>query len=1289
MQRNRFVKHSAALLLGVLVISFLGQAENVAEAGAPKNSEESRRAVSLPNALLPDPIIISFETLSTTGPGQAGQELVHRQFATAGITFLYPAVFDYAQGLSTPGFAHSGTKAIERCTGQPSCTEPFEIDFTSPQHRVKIWIGFSRPLNETRTVVLHAFAGGVELGRDSATLNPSAAPQPIRTPLEVTVTNPAITAVTVAFSTVDIPMDGLAIDDVEFDTSGPPPPCQNQRNPIVSLDDPANGLTVETNEFSLHGNIASLASLESAIVTARGATESRSIDLLSARLVSESGGRFDSLQVDSLLFVGTNTVTVRAQDCRGSGESSATVQYRPREEYWKSVGPFGIPLSNNDWVTGQINSLAIHPRDYNTIYIGAAEGGVWKTTNGGQTWIPLTDTQLKRILPSGQRRGTTSIGAVALSPQNPEVIYAGTGDPHRNLLPGDGLGIFRSTDGGINWTPTGLDLARSECANGLMSQSVVNRITIRQANTIDVFAATNSGLFKYSEDGRDCWRLVTDGIPTNVNVSDLVSDRFQGTLYAAVASQGIFKTTDAAGEQWRQLTLGLPPPFSGFGSIALAFGGTRGVGFTTPQPIVYAGFDPGNLPNPHYLLFKTIDGERWDPLPSPPNDQQLSFNNTIAVGTFVSDEVYVGQIALWRAFDGGVSGGLNDYTRDEPITGNSWTNLSCCLGNPNPYRTGLDLHGDLHDIEFAPSTSFEPNPSQLQVVYVATDGGISKGVIDWQGRVTWQSLSQGLALGQCGIVAVSPADPIQVGCGLWHNGTSILFAGGGPGVQVYGGDGFQEWIDATRIPTTIYYNCNAGYGGKLCRNTLRPHTVIPTAHEIIWNDDFFESGGPWTDPYRSGHLLRVQRGRLVRNQTANTQAAGELQSLNAWEDIDPPGKSGGVTQVAFGRRRAFTSPIVYYVGTDSGQIWRGSPEVGWTKICECGGSVTWISVDLNLDERIVVIFKGVTSGQIREFNNFSNGIWRMSLMDQDFVTELQVNALTCVEIDPLDSSKVYVGTDQGMYRGRKENNQWVWTRSAGIPNVWVRSLQVHGSFDFPRLTGSVYAATFGRGIYELERTPPIAPIPFVLQPPVYSVRVDSFRIGEEGGPSVFNAVIPVTSSALTGKFVTPIDFSILKGVEITLQAPEKIQFQDQILRFAGWAVDGHSAGRNPRLRVPIGKNTQILSYYEKERTIPDAKIPLPEVKLSASAQQVCQQHLSHRLSVSLSVAGGQPPISLSLEIIRFKRQAEVVGLRNLVGFHDFLLNEPSGGEVQLTVAATDQRNKKNSAKAVVQLKRCK
>src|SRR5439155_9815671 len=111
---------------------------------------------------------------------------------------------------------------------------------------------------------------------------------------------------------------------------------------------------------------------------------------------------------------------------------------------WTPLGPAPIlngPRAGSGPVSGRIAGVAAHPTDPDTIYVAAAGGGVWKTTNGGSTWTSLTDTQ-----------ATQSMGAIAVAPSNPDVIYAGTGEANNSGDSNFGRGILVSADEGATWT---------------------------------------------------------------------------------------------------------------------------------------------------------------------------------------------------------------------------------------------------------------------------------------------------------------------------------------------------------------------------------------------------------------------------------------------------------------------------------------------------------------------------------------------------------------------------------------------------------------------------------------------------------------------------------------------------------------------------------------------------------------------------------------------------------------------------------------------------------------------
>jgi len=948
-------------------------------------------------------------------------------------------------------------------------------------------------------------------------------------------------------------------------------------------------------------------------------------------------------------------------------------------EEWVSVGPRGMSLSNNDVISGQVNAIAVHPTDANTLYIGASEGGVWKTSNGGGTWTALTDFQLFRLLPSGVRRGTTLIGSIAIDAARPNLVYVGTGNPNfATGFMGSALGVFRSTDAGQTWNPTGVGFNRPACQNSAMSQATVNRMLVRPGTPTIVYAASNMGLFSYRDDGSDCWKRMTQGLPGSGNAIDLVVDTFEGSFYVAFSGIGIFRSQGSNTTAWTQLTQGLPLPASKFGRIALAFAG-RSLGFSRPSRRLYAGFEVGK----QYRLFHTINGgDAWTELPSPPSDGQLGFNNALAVGLYDGDEVYIGQVAVRRATDGGRAGGLNDFKTNPPTAGKSWDNLSCCLSDGNPARQGLDLHADVHDIVFAPYGSFVPTPSETQIVFVANDGGVTRGSIDFEGVVSWTSLTKGLAIGQCGALGLHPNNQFESACGLWHNGNALLNASTGQSVLVGFGDGFNTTIDAA-TPTTIYIDCNAGFGGDICRNVRKPGGFT---QQTIWDIE-----GPtkhWSDPYRPGHLLMLQGGLLFRTTAGNTvSASGLLNGPNAWMLIEPPGKSGNTTTMAF-RSWVLEEQPVYYVGTDSGQVWRGSPEAGWLKLCECGIPVNGISPDLFRNERIYVVFKSLSSpGRIKLVSRQGNGSWVAENIDTAFAPTLQVQVITSVAAKPVPpfirDTTVYVGTDQGVYRGHLDQAGWSWTRAAGVPNVLVTDLKVHQSAQFFDLTRIVRASTFGRGIYELRRSQG----PVLENPRV--VAVQALRVDVDGAPPQLNVSVQANTARERGTKETPFELAPFPEMDVTLEAPHEVADRDATLSFVGWVIDGKRTDRRNRITLKLEDVSRIVANYAMQRLVARPSAKVMKVSLSADAREVCVAGFSHELMLTWEVTGGQRPLSARADITYPDKTGENSELKQINGSRQIPVNFPGGGYVGIQVIAEDSSKGTASAQSTLSLKPCR
>jgi len=180
-----------------------------------------------------------------------------------------------------------------------------------------------------------------------------------------------------------------------------------------------------------------------------------------------------------------------------SRKRSADVQAIPS---WKEVGPFApdLPGQNNVWSgIGRVNCIAASYSNSLLLWAGSAQGGIWKTTNGGAMWQPV-------VVPGMPMFGVSDI---AVAPSNSNIIYVATGDVDASIpgevsgFPGFSYGMIKSTDNGVTWSPTGLTYEPAQ-------NNLVSRIWVDPRNPDIVVAATYTGIVK-STDGGETWRSVS------------------------------------------------------------------------------------------------------------------------------------------------------------------------------------------------------------------------------------------------------------------------------------------------------------------------------------------------------------------------------------------------------------------------------------------------------------------------------------------------------------------------------------------------------------------------------------------------------------------------------------------------------------------------------------------------------------------------------------------------------------------------------------------------------------
>ncbi|MFI5204965.1 MAG: WD40/YVTN/BNR-like repeat-containing protein, partial [Flavobacteriales bacterium] len=312
---------------------------------------------------------------------------------------------------------------------------------------------------------------------------------------------------------------------------------------------------------------------------------------------------------------------------------------------WKCNGP-----TNQG---GRMISYAINPLNYNEVWAGAATGGLWKSTNNGENWQAMTDN-----IPS------CAIGAIAIHPQNPNIMLVGTGEGYL-LATGFkyGIGVLKSIDAGLTWTLTNLNLPDSlqfACLNMEWDPVQTNRVYL--ATTYGVFVSTDAG---------DNWAMTLSGTASSLVINPQDPSKIYVALQDYGSSNGGIYRSSNSGNTWQLLTTGLPASsLIGFTCLTLC---------DSFPDVIYAGVSyPAAHANIGKLqgLYKTTDGgNTWTLMPfqydfycyAVPNDNicQGWYANVIKVSHTDPNIVYAAGIYTYRSTNGGNTWQYWDYSPQE------------------------------------------------------------------------------------------------------------------------------------------------------------------------------------------------------------------------------------------------------------------------------------------------------------------------------------------------------------------------------------------------------------------------------------------------------------------------------------------------------------------------------------------------------------------------------------------------------------------------------------------------
>ena len=315
---------------------------------------------------------------------------------------------------------------------------------------------------------------------------------------------------------------------------------------------------------------------------------------------------------------------------------------------WTPDGPRPLQFvaGGTPW-SRRATSIAVHPTDPNTVYLGTAGGGVWKTTDGGQTWTPLTDSQ-----------ASLAIGAVAIDPNNPNTLYAGTGEANLSYDSYYGQGLLKSTDAGNTWTLIRAPFTTADTAPDF------SQIAVQQGNSNVILAATvygydtgGGGVFR-SSDGGLTWKAVLVPDTSNSVSSVMFDTKTPSTAYAGVAdgtgaTAAVYKSTDS-GQTWTAVggtgANVLPAP----GTVARVALAEDSAGTTLYAAVALNNGGDNDNGTPGSIYESTDGGANWTDLGSPSaTDGPDWYRDAIAVDPANSSVIYTSGISLYVSLDGG------------------------------------------------------------------------------------------------------------------------------------------------------------------------------------------------------------------------------------------------------------------------------------------------------------------------------------------------------------------------------------------------------------------------------------------------------------------------------------------------------------------------------------------------------------------------------------------------------------------------------------------------------------